>query len=228
MLTLQTASYSLGAIISLPFVPIVNNRFGRRWAIFIGSSIQCIGAIVQCFAQNTGMYIGSRIILGFGIPTCIVAGSSLIGELGYPKERALLTSLFNVAYFPGSIIAAAICFGTNNIPSNWAWRVPSILQLTPSLLQMACIFLIPESPRWLVTQDRSEEAFQILVKYHAEGDADSEFVKAEMAQIRSTLSLEMESSKQSWADMVRTAGMRRRVLIASMLGLFTQWYVCPK
>lgn len=47
------------------------------------------------------MYIAARIILGFGIPTCIVSGSSLIGELGYPKERAVLTSLFNVSYFIG-------------------------------------------------------------------------------------------------------------------------------
>jgi hypothetical protein len=43
-----------------------------------------------------------------------------------------------------------------------------------------------------------------------------------MAQIRSTIKLEMEHSKRSWADMLRTAGMRRRVLIACFLGLFTQ------
>ena len=43
-----------------------------------------------------------------------------------------------------------------------------------------------------------------------------------MAQIRSTIKLELENSKQSWMDMLRTAGMRRRVLIAVMMGLFTQ------
>lgn len=47
-------------------------------------------------------------------------------------------------------------------------------------------------------------------------------VKAEMAQIKSTIQLELAHSKQSWMDMVATAGMRRRVLIAAMLGLFTQ------
>jgi len=78
-------------------------------------------------------------ILGFGIPTCIVSASSLIGELAYPKERPVLTSLFNVSYFPGSIIAAGICFGTNNIRSDWAWRIPSILQICPSLVQMAFV-----------------------------------------------------------------------------------------
>lgn len=63
----------------------------------------------------------------------------------------------------------------------------------------------------------------VLVKYHAEGDATSEFARAEMAQIQSTIKIELEHSKQSWMDLLRTAGMRRRVVIGSLLGLFTQW-----
>jgi hypothetical protein len=74
----------------------------------------------------------------------------------------------------------------------------------------------------LISKDRDDEAFAILAKYHAEGDASSVLVQAEMAQIRSVVKLEMEHSKQSWMDMVRTPGMRRRVLISAFLGLFTQ------
>lgn len=217
------AAYSLGAILSLPLVPIINDKFGRRWAILLGSLVQCAGAIVQCFSVHVGMYIVSRMTLGFGIPTCIVAGSSLIGELAYPKERPILTSFFNVAYFVGSIVAAAVCFGTNNIASNWAWRLPSILQCAPSLVQIAFVLFLPESPRWLISKDHAEDAYEILVKYHGEGNHDSDFVRAEMAQIRSTLQLEMDASSRSWKDMVATKGMRKRVLIGSMLGLFTQW-----
>jgi MFS family permease len=65
------------------------------------------------------MYVVSRFIIGFGLPYAIVAGSSLVGELAYPKERAILTSLFNAAYFIGSITAAGITFGTQLIPSDW-------------------------------------------------------------------------------------------------------------
>lgn len=92
---------------------------------------------------TVAMYIVSRMILGFGIPTCIVSGSSLIGELAYPKERPVLTSLFNVSYFVGQIVAAGIVFGTNSIASNWGWRIPSLLQICPSLLQLGFVLYVP-------------------------------------------------------------------------------------
>lgn len=73
---------------------------------------------------------------------------------------------------------------------------------------------LPESPRWLVQKDRVEEAYEVLVTYHAEGDRESEFVKAEFAQIQATISIELENSKASWADLIATSGMRRRMLIS--------------
>jgi MFS family permease len=168
------------------------------------------------------MYIIARMLLGVGIVFAIISGSALIGELGHPKERAYLTSLFNASYFIGSILAAAIAIKTVDVVGDWSWRLPSLLQICPSALQIATVFMLPESPRFLVSKDRDEEAFAILTKYHAEGDSNSLLVQAEMAQIRTTIKLEMEQSQQSWMDMFRTAGMRRRVLIAVMMGLFTQ------
>jgi MFS family permease len=202
---------------------MVDQRFGRRGSILFGSIIMVLGSIIQGLSVNVAMYIVARLILGFGIPACIVAGSSLIGELGYPKERPVLTSLFNVSYFVGQVIAAGIVFGTNNIKGNMSWRIPSYLQLAPSVLQICFVFFLPESPRWLIDHDRFEEAEAILVKYHAEGNPDSAFVKGEIEQIRATIQLEKEASNRSWMDLLRTAGMRRRTLITSMLGLFTQW-----
>ncbi|KAJ5139036.1 uncharacterized protein N7515_003884 [Penicillium bovifimosum] len=217
------AAYSLGAILSLPFVPYVNQKIGRRWTIMFGSCISLIGAIIQGFANGLAMYLVARILLGFGIPFCIVAGSSLIGELGYPKERPILTSLFNSSYFIGQVIAASVGLGTVTIASNWAWRIPSLLQIAPAMIQVVTVMFLPESPRYLISKDRHDEAYEILTKYHAEGDRNSVIVKAELAQIESTIKLEREASKQTWADMFRTAGMRRRLFISAFLGLFTQW-----
>ncbi|KAI2463795.1 general substrate transporter [Annulohypoxylon bovei var. microspora] len=212
----------LGAVIGLPFIPLLNDNLGRRWCVMFGSVIMVIGSLIQGFAVNGAMYIVARLIIGFGLPYAIVAGSSLIGELAYPKERAILTSLFNAAYFIGAIVASAITYGTQQIPSDWSWRVPSLLQMSPSLLQVAFIFFLPESPRFLVSKERYEEAFKVLVTYHAEGNENSEFAKAEMAEIKTTIAIELEHSKRSWMDMINSPGNRRRVIIGSLLGVMSQ------
>ncbi|TLS20827.1 uncharacterized protein PpBr36_10681 [Pyricularia pennisetigena] len=222
LLGIMNASYNLGSILGVPLAPWFNHKFGRRWTILAGSIIMIVGALIQGFAQHAAMYIIARIILGIGIVFAIIAGAAMIGELAYPKERAMLTSLFNASWFIGAIVASAIAIETVNIKGEWAWRLPSLLQICPSLLQIATVFFLPESPRYLVSQDRDDEAFAILTKYHAEGDASSAIVQAEMAQIRTTIKLEMENSKQTWADVLKTAGMRRRFFITIFIGLFTQ------
>ena len=109
------------------------------------------------------------------------------------------------------------------MPSNWGWRIPSLLQVLPSLLQVSFIWFIPESPRWLVSKGRGKEAYAILVKYHAEGDETSDFVKAEYTQIKQTLETELKHAQMSWKEVLSTTGTRKRVIIACFLGLFTQW-----
>ncbi|KAF5638191.1 hexose transporter [Fusarium tjaetaba] len=222
LLGFVNSSYQLGSIFAVPFAPWFAQRFGRRWSIMLGSLIMVGGAIIQGFAQHVGMYIVARMILGAGILFCIISGAALIGELGYPKERAVLTSLFNSSYYIGQILASAIALGTTPITTNWSWRLPSLLQIVPSLIQISTVFLLPESPRFLVSNDREEEAAQVLIKYHAEGDASSQLVQAEIVQIRETIKAEMEASKQSWLEVVRTAGMRRRFVVTIFIGLFTQ------
>lgn len=85
------------------------------------------------------MYIIARMILGVGILFAIIGGSALIGELAYPKERATLTSFFNASYFLGSILAASVSLATVEIIGDWAWRLPSLLQIAPSVFQVSTV-----------------------------------------------------------------------------------------
>lgn len=169
------------------------------------------------------MFIFSRIFLGHGIVYAIIAGAALLGELGHPKERAFLGSMFNAFFGVGSVLGAGIVVRTLLIPNDWSWRLPSILQALPSLIQIVFAFTIPESPRWLVSKDRSEEALEILIKYHAEGDASQELPHVEIAEIRKALEIENESRSRGWAELFQTQGMRHRSLVAAALGLFVQF-----
>ncbi|KAJ5821641.1 uncharacterized protein N7525_010925 [Penicillium rubens] len=222
-LGILSASYSLGSISALPFVTILSDHVGRRWSIMFGSMVMVVGAIMQAFSVNVTMWIFARIFLGHGFPYCVVAGSALVGELAHPKERPVLGSLFNSCYYLGSLIAAAITLETLNIKSDWSWKLPSILQMAPSLCQIVFVFFIPESPRWLVSKDRGDEALAILIKYHDEGSHDAHLAHLEFAQIKNALEIENESRKRSWGELFQSPGMRRRSLISAMLGVFTQF-----
>jgi len=222
-LGLLVACYNIGAISSIPFVSIVSDHLGRRRSIIFGSIIMIIGAIMQGLSKNLAMFIFARIFLGHGIVYAIVSGAALLGELGHPKERAFLGSMFNAFFGVGSVLGAGIVVRTLLIPNDWCWRLPSLLQACPSVLQIIFCFTIPESPRWLVSKDRSEEALNILIKYHAEGDATQELPHIEIAEIRKALELENDERSRGWAELFQTSGMRHRSFVAAGLGLFVQF-----
>ncbi|KAI9574381.1 hypothetical protein HD554DRAFT_30230 [Boletus coccyginus] len=208
---------------SLLFVSSVVDEFGRQRSILIGSIITIIGGVLQGAALNLTMFIIARFVLGSGSILATVAAASLIGELSHPKERAIMGALFNCCYSIGTLTAAGVTLGTFAIPNNWGWRIPSFLQVVPGLLQVSFVWFLPESPRWLVSKGKGVEACTILVKFHAEGDENSEFVKAEYTQIVETLEEEMKNSQMSWKEAFSTAGMRKRAIIAASLGLFSRW-----
>ena len=84
--------------------------------------------------------------------------------------------------------------------SNWSWRLPLILQIVPSVIVMALVWFLPESPRWLISHGKSEKARQILVKYHGNGDPNSAVVKLEYDEIHQSLDSEAELSDKRWWD----------------------------
>lgn len=88
------------------------------------------------------MFIVSRIVLGTGIVYAISGASQLLSELSYPKERAIITGLFNESWYAGAILAAGVTLGTYSWKSEWAWRLPSLLQLLPSALQLTFIWYV--------------------------------------------------------------------------------------
>lgn len=117
-----------------------------------------------------------------------------------------------------------LTFGTKYIESDASWRIPAALQCSPSVVQLALIFWCPESPRWLISRDRNEEALNILAYYHANGNQNDATVQFEYREIKETLRIEFQYKKSSsYLDFFRTKGNRYRFIVIISLGLFSQW-----
>ncbi|KAL6407564.1 uncharacterized protein AUP68_08583 [Ilyonectria robusta] len=221
-LGLMSAIMSLGSICSTPVAPWVADRFGRRWGITVGSIIMIIGAILQCESTTFAMFVGSRFVLGFGLSFATTASPSMVSELAHPKDRVTITAICNTCWFLGSITAAWVTYGTRTIPSTWSWRLPSLLQMAPSVIQLSTVWFLPESPRWLISNDRDSEALAALSRYHGDG-AETELVKMEYNEIRSAIEHEKSSGQTTWKSMISTPGNRYRMFLVVCMGVFSQW-----
>jgi sugar porter (SP) family MFS transporter len=223
-LGLLTALYQIGSLVSIPFVPILTDNFGRKLPIAIGCVIMIVGAILQGAANNDGMFKGGRFMMGFGNSLAQLASPMLLTEICHPQHRARLTTVYNCLWNVGALIVSWLSFGTNYIPNDWSWRIPALLQALPSIIQIIFIYWVPESPRFLIAKDRHEEALAFFAKYHGNGNADHPTVQFEYREVRETLRLEMEHKKtSSYMDFFRTKGNRYRLIVLISLGIFSQW-----
>ncbi|KAM0372968.1 hypothetical protein HYE67_006664 [Fusarium culmorum] len=221
-LGLMSAIMALGSICSTPIAPWVADKFGRRWGITVGSIIMIAGAIIQCESVNFAMFVISRFILGFGLSFATTASPSMVSELSHPRDRVTITAICNTCWFLGAIAAAWITYGTRVIPSTWSWRIPSLLQMAPSIIQLSTIWFLPESPRWLISNDRGDEALDALTQYHGEG-VRTELVELEYEEIRAAIEQEKLSGNTTWKSMVSTKGNRYRMFLVVCMGLMSQW-----
>ncbi|KEF51131.1 uncharacterized protein A1O9_12854 [Exophiala aquamarina CBS 119918] len=244
LLGTMNAMYPVGKILGVPIVTYLNDRFGRTFPLRIGLPFLLFAAAIQGSAQNVGWFIAGRFLVGIG--TVFVAQPSpiLVTELAYPVHRGRITGIYyasNVSakgapetelvfsqltpwQYLGTLIAAWITYGTFRMAGNWSWRIPSLLQAACPFIQCLGVYFLPESPRWLIGHGKSNEAREVLVKYHAGGDTSSPLVDFEMAEMEASIRLEKESlSQTSYLDLLRTAPNRKRSFISLTIGIYSYW-----
>ncbi|KAK5447832.1 hypothetical protein LTS15_009331 [Exophiala xenobiotica] len=222
-LGILNAIMAAGSICAIPFVPYCADILGRRMGILVGCCIMLIGVILQSIGANYNMFLGARFMIGFGVAIAHGASPLLITELVHPQHRAIFTTIYNTTWYAGSIVAAWLTYGTDHISTNWSWRIPTMVQAAPSLIQIAFIWFVPESPRWYIAHGKEQKGLDILGKVHANGDNNDELVQVEFVEIRDTIRLEKELESNGWKELIKTKGNRRRLIILLSAGLFSQW-----
>ncbi|WZH40784.1 sugar transporter [Fusarium acuminatum] len=216
--------YWIAVGIGAPIAGWAATRFGRKPTLHWALIFVVISSAPQAAAQNVAMFIVGRFVLGFATAIYGNAAPMLIAEIAYPTHRSIASALYTCGFYIGSIISAWAVFGTRDYGSSMAWRLPCILQMLCPLAAMPGLLLCSESPRWLISVDRTEEARAILIKIHAGGNVTSPLVQYEFAEIQSTIAAESAShDTASYAEMLSTRSNRWRTFITVTLGFFAQW-----
>ncbi|KAN0108754.1 general substrate transporter [Hyaloscypha variabilis] len=223
------AIYSAGSLSSLPFAASAADRYGRRFGMFIGSFLILIGTIIEasCKQGALGQFMGGRFIIGFGVNIACTSAPTYLVEMAYPSWRGVFGGLYNVVgYYIGAIVCTWTTYGTGHLSTNWSWRIPTIVQCVPSLIVMVSIWFMPESPRWLFTNNKREQGRAVLVKHHGGGDEDSAVVLLECNEIDESINLEIEGSDKRWWDyrgLFNTRGRLYRVFLLMLVSVFSQF-----
>lgn len=121
LLGLFNASMSLGSIVGQLPVPYIIDWYGRKVGLLVGCCIMILAIGLQSGAQNFGMFIAARLVLGFGNTIVMGAAPLLIAEIAHPQDRAILVTLSASSYQSGAFIASWVTYGTLQI------KVPSFL-----------------------------------------------------------------------------------------------------
>ncbi|KAF8551962.1 general substrate transporter [Imleria badia] len=220
---LQAGAF-FGALGSAP----LSARFGRRWALVGFTLVFCVGAILTTVAggsRGIGYIYGGRVVSGVGIGGISAVAPAYVSECSPKNVRGRITGLFQIMVAIGVMISYFINLGVGlhmaNSPN--VWRIPFGFQLVPAALMCLGLFTVKESPRWLASKGRIEEALHNLAYLRRE-PPNSPTVRHEMAEIEAAINEELEA-RQGLG--IREAffgkGNFIRFVIAFVIFLLQQW-----
>ena len=199
----------LGALCS----GIVGERLGARRALRIMALLYIVSSLGSALAWNWDAFLVFRFIGGVGVGGSSVLGPVYIAELAPARLRGRLVGLFQfnvvlgiLAAYLSNYIISSLNLGSHE----WRWEFG--VATAPALLFAAFLFTVPSSSRWLVTQNRLEEARKVLALL------GSESAEQELREIARAV----QSSRHERHESVFQFAYIRPLLLALFLGAFNQ------
>ena len=123
----------------------------------------------------------------------------------------------------GSIVASWVTFGASKWDNAYAFRIPIWGQLASSVIVACGVWFIPESPRWLIANGKTEMARRVLAAYHGEGSETHPMVLLQMEEMKH--SIRQDASDKTWWDyreLFGTRPARRRLICVLGMACFGQ------
>ena len=141
-----------------------------------------MGALGSAFAPNVETLIGARVVLGLAVGASTVIVPMYIAEIAPSQIRGTLAGLFQLAITLGIVLAYLVNYA---LAAAEAWRWMLGLGAVPALILGAGMILLPDSPRWLVGQNRNDEARAVLQRARdSEEEINNEMEEMQEAERR--------------------------------------------
>ena len=213
-----TGALLLGAAIGAALSGRLCDAIGRRKTILALSVIFFAGALACSMAPTIPALIGFRGALGLAVGGASVAVPAYLSELAPAYRRGRLITCNELMIVSGQLLAFAINALIGNLwgdePDVWRWMLS--VAAVPAFALGLGMLAMPESPRWLVSKNRLEDAATVLARVR-----DPNYVQAELDEIEQVRAMEQAESIRGWADLTKP-WIRRIVFIALGIGVIQQ------
>jgi MFS transporter, SP family, arabinose:H+ symporter len=214
-----TVSIALvGTVIGALTAGTLGQRYGSREMLRLTAVLYFLSSVACAFAPSWTFLLAARFIGGLGIGGSSVLGPVYIAELAPPRLRGRLVGAFQINIVVGILLAylSNYLISLMNLGVR-EWRFELGIAAIPAIIFFALLFTIPHSARWLTTQERFDEALEVLNMMGTPNSA------AELADIRESLHVELNQKKASLFE--RMNGRFRYgkpIFLAIAIGAFNQ------
>lgn len=206
------AAILVGAVIGALTCSRLAERRGRRGTLLLVAGIFVIGALGAGLAPDPVTLSLARVVLGFAVGGATQTAPVYVAELAPTAYRGRLVLFFQIAIGVGIVIATIV--GASQLVN---WRVAIGAASVPAAIMLVLMFRLPESPRWLMREDRRDDARDALARVrHADSDLSAEF-----DEIEENVSAEKQAHTRGWKGL-RAAWVRPALVVGCGLAIFTQ------
>ena len=214
-----------GAVVGAAAGGTLADRFGRRRVTVFGALIFFISSLGMAFSPTIEWLIGFRLLVGIGIGVASIVGPLYISEIAPPQIRGSLGSLQQLAITLGILLAYFVnyLFGIL-IGGSSAWRWMLGFGILPAVILGIGMFRLPESPRWLVSEGRDNEARDVLERIRSETSVDDEL--DEIKEIEAVQTRNLSVLLEAWARPALIVGVGLAIF-QQITGINTVLYYAP-
>ncbi|KAL3496076.1 general substrate transporter [Aspergillus germanicus] len=201
----------------------ISDYLGRRWTMHLGCAFIIISSIISTFTPRVmGGFIAGRALTGIGQGLAMPAGPVYVNEMAPAEKRGMIMSFWQLFFGVGSFLAYWINYGcTKNAESlgDWNWRVVILLQCLAPVVIITGLLFCPESPRWYIMKDRTEDAVKALTLVRDNPDQ----VQIEVQEIKQAIMFEKETNPGRYAPLWKDKAIRYRFLLACGINIGQQF-----